>query len=100
MILFTFKQEPETRGEHFPCSAFRWSFQIGFWHIGFVHQYQDRGSKKWSDSGSSRYDIWLTSYFRFRSDHVYYDGPHCSFTFGWIQFCWGNENCKKCMGEI
>jgi len=97
MILFTFKEEPETRGTSY-SSAFRWSFQIEWNHIGFVHQCQDRKTQEWHDSGCTRYDMWLTKRFRIGSYHTYYDGPNCMFQLGWIQFCWSNDNCKKCWG--
>jgi hypothetical protein len=100
MILFTFKNELETRKDY-PCKAFRWTFQISFNGIGFVHQSQDKLNNNWSDSHVDVYGIWLNfNFFKFGFDHGYYDGPHCSFTLGVVQICWCNWNCKKCIPEI
>jgi hypothetical protein len=28
---------------------------------------------------------------------MWYDGPHCFFSLGFIHFAWQNNNCKKCI---
>lgn len=104
MILWKFKETLETRGNDMPCSAFRWVFEIdasrdGF-NIGFVHQHQDKMTREWNSSHTAVYEITGTRYFKLGSQHVYYDGPHCSFSLGFIHFVWGGgirtNWCKKC----
>lgn len=99
MILFNFKNEPEVRGEEFPCSNFRWTFQIGKWFIGFCHQHQGKETGKWRDSHTKCYEIIFTKEFKFGIDHIYYDGPHCLYNFGFITIQWGRDWCDKCYGE-
>ena len=102
MIVFSFKEEPETR-ENYPCLAFRWTFQVGFWHVGFVHQAKSKESGKWNDSHTRAYEIHLVKRFALGMEHFYYDGPHCSFCLGWLHFCWGGNlftgQCNKCEGD-
>jgi hypothetical protein len=102
MILFKFKELSETRGDNYPCSAFRWTFQIGFWYIGFVHQSKSKFSGSWNDSHTRIYEICIINKFKIGMHHYYYDGPHCSFSLGWLRFCWGgnpfSETCIKCEG--
>lgn len=98
-MLILFKEHPETRGEHFPCSAFRWAFEAGRWHIGFVHQHKWKESGKWQSSHTSVYEMYISKHFAVGDTHLYYDGPHCMFSLGWIHFIWGNSNCKKCLGD-
>lgn len=99
MILWKSKEILETRGEHFPCCAFRWILEIGFWYLGFVHQHQNKSTSEWGSSHSSLYEISFRRPFRLGSDHFYYDGPHCSFSLGWLHFNWGGQSCNKCMPE-
>lgn len=99
MILWKSKEEPETR-EGYPCSAFRWVFEIGKWYIGFSHQYKYKSTGEWNSSHTNVYLITITDSFILGSWHGYYDGPHCTFSLGWIHFCWGNWNCKECLPEV
>jgi len=100
MIIYKFKEIPETRGEKYPCSAFRWVFETGMWHIGFVWQYKNKSNGEWESSHTTVYEVWLDNKFRFGREHYYYDGPHCMLHLGWITFCWcGNpftKWCEKC----
>ena len=104
MILFSFKEEPETR-KGMPCTAFRWTFQINSWKTGvsagFVHQH--KRDDKWYSSHTSVYEVSLTTSFRLGTCHVYYDGPHCCLDVGFLHFMWGGNPltgwCKKCMPD-
>lgn len=98
-----FTHEPETR-PNYPCRAFRWTFRIERWFIGFIHQHQWDGPGKyageWADSHTRVYGFSFNWPGRqFGSSHWYYDGPHCSFFVGPFQVQWHNDNCKKCHGE-
>ena len=104
MILWKSKEDPEDRGDAYPNSAFRWTFQAGEWHLGFVHQARDRHTGEWNNGHARNYEIWITKHFRLGIQHVYYDGPHCSFSIGWIHFNWSGGIrsgwCTKCMPPV
>ncbi len=95
MILFTCKNEPETR-EGYPCKAFRWSFQIEPTSIGFIHQHQHQNGE-WDDSHTAVYIAYLDRPFKLGSDHIYYDGPHCIYQLGFLRLMRGNWKCKECI---
>lgn len=100
MILLFFSHDPETRGDSYPCKAFRWTLQINKWSFGFVHQHQYKDDT-WNDSHTTVAEIYLSCW-KLGSDHFWYDGEHCSLHLGWIHFRWGNlfvRSCKKCLGE-
>ena len=101
MILFKFNEEKEDRGESMPCLAFRWTFQVGKWWMGFVHQHQHKSDLKWNDNHSALYEISLVKSFRFHTQHIYYDGPHCMLQLGWLRFDYGGNPftgwCYRCM---
>ncbi len=97
MILWRFKSEPETRGEGFSCSAFRWVLEVGNWFVGLTNQYQING--EWQSSHTTIYHVGLRWPFRFGSEHFYYDGPHCTVNLGFAWIGWGGRNCRKCMLE-
>jgi len=108
MILWRSRETLEVRkhsdGTDFPCSAFRWTFQVAKTGFGFAHQFKSRDTGEWRTSHTSVYEICFTGQFGFGLCHMYYDGPHCSFQVGWIMFCWGGNpfkggSCKKCMAD-
>lgn len=102
MILWTSKEEPETR-ERMPCTAFRWTFQVcsneipgdvGF-NIGFIHQHKSEGLWR---NGHDAYLVSMSSEFNIGARHFYYDCPHCTYSFGPFTYYRGaNWDCKKCM---
>jgi hypothetical protein len=92
-MIIPFKEEPEVR-PNFPCTAFRWSFQLDLDFIGIVHQYQIEN--KWYDSHVMVYSVALLKDWKWGFDHFWYDGPHCFFSLGPIHFQWWNDSCKKC----
>lgn len=38
----------------------------------------------------------LTPHWNFGFNHIWYDGPHCSFSMGRLHLCWNIFNCRKC----
>jgi len=92
-MIIPFKEEPETR-PNFPCTAFRWAFQIHWDFIGFGHQHQIDG--KWYGSHTMVYAIYVMKDWRLGFEHFWYDGPHCQFCLGPFRFQWYNANCKEC----
>jgi hypothetical protein len=95
-MIIAFKEEPETR-LGFPCTAFRWSFQLDSDFIGIVHQHQINGD--WNDSHTRVWAVYLMKDFLWGEEHFWYDGPHCLFSVGPIRFQWYNPSCKSCNGE-
>ncbi len=37
--------------------------------------------------------------FDFGQSHMYYDGPHCMISFGFLHYSWSPINCDKCLSE-
>lgn len=100
MILWRGKEEPETRGSHYPYNAFRWTLQAhASWDsmgLGFVQQGRSRQSQEWSSSHVAVHEVNITRHWAWGSDHIYWDGPHCFYSFGFVHFGWMNWNCKRC----
>ena len=83
-----------------PIRARRWRFKIRRWRVGFVHEVQWFDSETWHESSTFRYEIMLGPPFLLGLQHVYYDGPNCSLSLGWIHLCWCGippGHCRKCM---
>lgn len=101
MILWTFKNRPETRGDDMPNKAFRWALKLERWCFGLAHECQDRKTGEWEDSHTDRYDISLERRWMWGSHHFYYDGPHCMFALGPIRIQWAplDGHCAKCMPD-
>jgi len=110
MILWKFKEEPETRDQEpgnthdWPCKAFRWVIDVGYDHgalyAGAYHQYQRKCDGSWNTSHTNLYEVTLGWRFSWGSKHFYYDGPHCSLSLGPIRFNWGSWCCKECLTGI
>lgn len=95
-MLISFNEEPEIR-PGFPCTAFRWTFQIKKDFIGFV--YQSQSNKRWHDSHTRVFGIFYHGIWDWGVDHYWYDGPHCLCSVGPFRIQWYNETCKECYGE-
>lgn len=91
-----FTHEPETR-PGFPCRAFRWTFRVERWFIGFVAQHQWADSGGWEDSHTRVVGLHFHwRYWQLGPEHAYYDGPHCSFFVGPFSAQWFSHNCDRC----
>lgn len=101
MILWKFKEQPETRtSDLWPCKAFRWVIDANFTHLGVYHQYQMKRTGEWITSHSTLYEVCVNRKWCWGSQHIWYDGAHCSFSIGLIHFNWFTWNCKKCIKGI
>lgn len=85
--------------------AWRWVIETGVlrsgWSIGLTEQvwFMDRvGNYDW-DLGVRHASVGFTRKFKWGSDHIYYDGPHCARYFGFVRFHWSWNWCKKCMPD-
>lgn len=106
------REQPETRtysdGKPFPCAAFRRALVFYFCELDMglavCHCYQNRSDGTWHYSHTDEYGVslhilpyykgrWL---WRWGTTHVYYDGPHCAWSFGLFTIRWDNWNCKHC----
>lgn len=106
MNLLTWGEEPETRGNHMPCDAFRWALEANSWKgegasLGIAQQHRFRNMSTWFSLHSRFYGVSLTRAFSFGVDHAYYDGPHCSLSLGFLHILWSGNPltgwCEKCM---
>ena len=86
MILYKFKEKPETRGEGFPCSAFcdviKLSLDRGGLEFGLFHQYQHKSDGSWNVSHTDSMAIVINRHWSWGDSHVWHDGPHCVFSVG------------------
>jgi len=105
MLLWKFKEEPETRGPSYPCTAFRWVIEatLGRRHVAVVliNQHRWRSTGEWQSSHAACMGINITDHLDFGIKHMYYDGPHCSLSLGPVHIIWsGNPltgHCDKCL---
>lgn len=111
MIIWKFKEEPETRGDEpgntidWPCKAFRRviEFSIGRdgFHLGLVNQHQWKSTGEWRSSHVGNLEVYVNGNWAWGAEHFYYDGPHCMFSLGFIHFHYPARGgwCKKCMPD-
>jgi hypothetical protein len=76
----------------------RRAFHIGAWFVLRTRWHAD-DEPEWNDSHVEVFGANVSNRFHLGSEHHYYDGPHCSFSLGWLHFAWFNDTCKKCWGE-
>ena len=97
MILWKFKEEPELRESH-AGTAHRNAIEVGFWHIGIVHQYLSKSTNEWTTTHTGNYELWINRHFHLGPSHEYYDGPHCAFDLGWLHILYAAKDdwCEKC----
>jgi hypothetical protein len=101
MIIFKTKEKVDTRiGKNYPI-AHRKALSIARWYIDWQDQYLSSHDGKWHDIHSGGYGISITPHWYWGFEHVYYDGPHCFLSLGYLHIMFtGNRWCKKCAGEI
>lgn len=93
-------QEETPLGEYTGRRSWRWVLEIDWCGI-YLYQYVKFGDEKdWENARVASYFVAnFTKHFRLGSSHNYYDGPHCSFSLGFLHFCWSYWWCKKCMPD-
>jgi len=105
--LLSFKRREATekdwaKGVHRDVHGWRWSAHIGMWKNGaYISVDQEcllRG-REWSQQGMNYFSASITHHFMLGSEHLYYDGPHCSFSLGFLHLNWRYWWCKKCCEE-
>ena len=105
MILYKFKEKFNDRN-----TGSRWVFMAclkSTWpviSVGFYHQYNmnidtERYSDRVDDEswylGGRYYDISVTPHFSVGRRRDYYDGPHDSFSLGFLHVNWSADWCQK-----
>lgn len=91
MILFTFGEEHEETPA-IPSvgrRGWRWVFEVGLFYVGLQRQviFHD-GKAGWYSGSGDYFNVNLNKNFLLGGYHAYYDGPHCSFSIGWLHFNW------------
>ncbi len=106
MILFKWNQHHEEVVEYPNIGRRAWRdvLHIVWFGFGFEREYKriDDPEAEWRTI-QTFFGMSITSHFMLGSNHVYYDGPHCMFSIGFLHLYWdGNPwtgRCKKCEGE-
>jgi len=102
MILCKFRETHEDKVEfdNVGLRGWRWIVEVVAFSISLQRQVIFHKSEKpeWQ-SCSNYFNVSLTKYFILGPEHTYYDGPHCSFSIGWIHFNWSYWWCTKCMPD-
>jgi hypothetical protein len=69
--------------------------------FGLFWQYKIRKTGEWSTAHTGAYSVHITRHWHLGPEHVYYDGPHCLFSLGFlhVQYAPRGGWCLKCMPE-
>ena len=103
MILFRYGDRLATSSSH---TAFRrvveMRFRLSFGFSFLVIQQVRLNSGEWVSRHNER-GFSITRWSHWGLSHIMYDGPHCSFSVGFLHFLWngdwGTGLCQKCMAD-
>lgn len=73
----------------------RWVLDVSWTSIEWRCEYRSEKDRTWRYA-SGYYCLNLTKHFRLGRGHNYYDGPHDSFSLGFLHYCWSGDWCQKC----
>ena len=100
MILLKFRERPGNNPPY--VTRYRWILEatvnrVHWAGLGLELNMQVRGEKDtdWR-LGYDYRSVYLSTDWQWGSYHIYYDGPHCGFSLGFLHFNWTNSDCKKC----
>lgn len=99
MIVFATRPVPDERGEWTAGTHHRYVLELVRWGVSWLCQYKSRSDGQWHAIHADDRGFFFTRHFHLGFEHVYYDGPHCMFSLGWLHFHWNNWDCKHCLGE-
>jgi len=110
MRLLAFKPRyatDEHRKKGVRVDGWRWAIHTGGWASGWkngvsidlLHEILHEKGEEWDPHRGEYFTIAITPHFMLGEDHMYYDGPHCSFSLGFLHFCWSYWWCDKCYKE-
>ena len=94
--------------EHMGLRSWRWVLKaeklkkcivVGFFEE-MSYTLRHGGGPTWTAANLYAHCTLYWDAFKFGPNHTYYDGPNCSFSFGFFSFHWSlNQACKKCMSD-
>ena len=103
MILLKFRETanvPERARD--AVSGYRWVLDISFIRgalsVSLIQQYQCVSTGEWFP-GMYWYDCTINRHWFWDAQHIWYDGPHCNRSFGFVHFNWRRWDCEKCLSE-
>lgn len=76
--------------------SWRWALEVHFTSIELFEEYSRDGGITWS-LANRYYTLCITKRWAMGEYHLYYDGPHCSFSLGFLHYNWSGEWCTECM---
>ena len=94
-IPFTRKSELLPAFPDMGFRTWRWVISLGFLHVALQHEMSCSLRPTFSRA-TRHYGIALTGFWNVGPDHTWYDGPHCSFSFGYLHFTRSGIDCKHC----
>ena len=95
-IPFTHKRDPHVIHEDMGIREWRTVFFFGLTYVGVAMQIRYQGVD-WHTLMHWSCGARLASTWEWSDDHIYYDGPHCHWSRGFLRF-WrdGDWDCKEC----
>lgn len=103
MILWKSKIKREAAEAYVDCGIRTWRrvLDIGWLSVSFHSEVKFR-----TDTPEESEWLWcqgtsisITKRFSLGTDHVYFDGPHCIYSVGFIHLCHEPDWCTKCMPD-
>lgn len=103
-IPFTYQQEEKPAIPTLGIRRWRYVLEVAvlsrYPGIGVTMQVKFE-NQDWSDNHASGFGIHLDYHWSWEENHVYWDGPHCGWNYGFLRlFRGGDDNCKKCNEEL
>lgn len=114
MKLFSFPHHVEAVSGGGRLCRWRWTLEAGcmrrlgrakFFHLSvyLAEEIQERtyfGTDEGWHPANRYFTVYLCDHWHLGEEHLYYDGPHCSFSLGFLHFAWmRNAHCRKCEGD-
>lgn len=104
MKIYTSKITSDEKVIHENMGIRSWKWELSlfeskydlFYLIDKTHYWRSDRDHKWNPFHQEGFSVAIGGDFQFGSDHVYYDGNHCSLHLGWLHFYWSSYPCSKC----
>ncbi len=102
-IPFTYRQEEKPTIPTLGIRRWRHVLEVEVFSrnpgIGVTLQVKFRG-EDWYAVAASGFRVYLDYRWSWEEHHVWWDGPHCGWDYGFLRvYRGGNDNCKKCDPE-
>lgn len=91
------RREKDPDIPHLGRRSWRWVIDVTWRCIELRQEvrFDDLPNPAWSCAGMY-YSLGFTKSAAWGRQHVYYDGPHDSFSIGYLHACWSGDWCQKC----